>query len=78
MSRPYLAGGVPADDGAHMSQSLSFSIVEAARAASLGRPTIYEALVAGRLRARKVGRRTIILEEDLREFLRSLPPARSR
>jgi excisionase family DNA binding protein len=38
-----------------------------------GRTTIYAAIKSGALKARKIGRRTIILEEDLRGWLASLP-----
>jgi hypothetical protein len=44
-------------------------------AAGLGRTTIFAAIAAGRLRARKIGARTLILDEDGREFLASLPEA---
>jgi excisionase family DNA binding protein len=38
-----------------------------------GRTTIYAAIKSGALKARKIGRRTIILDEDLRGWLASLP-----
>ena len=52
---------------------LGMGIQEAAAACGVGRSTIYEAIKAGDLRARKCGRRTIILQEDLEMYLRSLP-----
>ena len=39
----------------------------------LGRDTIYKAIHTGRLPARKLGRRTIVLASDLQAFLESLP-----
>lgn len=51
------------------------SIVEAAAMAGLGRTKIYEAISMGHLRARKCGKRTLILRDDLRHFLASLPNA---
>jgi len=39
----------------------------------LGRDTLYKAIHAGRLPARKLGRRTIIIANDLQQFLESLP-----
>jgi hypothetical protein len=37
------------------------------------RTFIYEAIKQGRLKARKAGRRTVILDEDYQSFLESLP-----
>jgi excisionase family DNA binding protein len=51
----------------------AFRISEVCRATGFGRSTIYLAIAAGDLVARKYGRRTIILDEDLSNFLRSLP-----
>jgi hypothetical protein len=34
---------------------------------------VYEEIRAGRLKARKCGRRTVVLAADLREWLASLP-----
>ncbi|HEX9073251.1 MAG TPA: DNA-binding protein [Pseudolabrys sp.] len=48
--------------------------VEAAVAASgIGRTLIFRAIQRGQLKARKYGRRTIILPCDLTDFLESLP-----
>jgi hypothetical protein len=38
-----------------------------------GRTKAYEELKSGRLRGRKVGKRTIIAEEDAEDWLRCLP-----
>jgi excisionase family DNA binding protein len=51
------------------------SIAEAAAMAGLGRTKIYEAISKGRLKARKCGKRTLILRDELRQFLASLPNA---
>jgi excisionase family DNA binding protein len=53
----------------------ALSIAEVSTVSGLGRTKIYEAIGAGSLRARKCGKRTLILPEDLREFLTSLPQA---
>jgi len=50
-----------------------YSIPEAAEVASIGRTKIYEAIKSGNLVARKHGKRTIILRDDLRAFLAALP-----
>jgi excisionase family DNA binding protein len=49
------------------------TIEDAAWLVKCGRTTIYAAIKAGALKARKIGRRTIILDEDLRGWLASLP-----
>ena len=54
-------------------RQLSYSIAETVELTSLGRSSIFEEIRSNRLRARKVGRRTIILAEDLANFLASLP-----
>jgi excisionase family DNA binding protein len=52
---------------------LAYSILEACEAARVGRTNLYEALRSGQLRAVKRGKRTLILADDLREWLESLP-----
>lgn len=52
---------------------LALSIDKASAAAGIGRTKIYEAIKLGKLRARKAGRHTIILTDDLKAFLESLP-----
>jgi len=49
------------------------TIEDTALNAKCGRTTIYAAIKSGALKARKIGRRTIILDEDLRRWLVSLP-----
>ena len=50
-------------------------IVEAARRAGVGRSSIYEAVNRGELRLKKNGRRSLILVDDLRAWVNSLPNA---
>lgn len=63
----------PYGGGAHSFDRIAYSIEETARIASLGRTALYAEINAGRLRARKAGRRTIVLADDLRAWLASLP-----
>ena len=53
----------------------AYSIAEVARLTGRGRSTLYELIAAGRLRARKLGARTVVLDTDLADFLNSLPDA---
>lgn len=58
-----------------MSLPVAHTILDVAKAARLGRSKIYEEIRHGRLKARKIGSRTIILDDDLRSWLASLPSA---
>jgi len=52
---------------------LAHDIEDVERLTKLGRTSVFAAIKEGALKARKFGRRTIILDEDLRAFLSSLP-----
>ena len=52
---------------------VAYSIAEAMALSGLGRDTLYKQIHAGRLPARKLGRRTIVLASDLQRFLEALP-----
>lgn len=56
-------------------QREGLSIAEACAVAGIGRTKIYEAISAGNLKARKLGKRTLVLRDDLRAFLAALPGA---
>jgi hypothetical protein len=51
----------------------AFSIRQFSEMYNIGRTKIYEELKFGRLRARKIGKHTIILEDDAEDWLRRLP-----
>ena len=53
--------------------SLAVSIAEAVRLTGIGRSSLYEAIRRGDLPIRKSGRRTLLLMEDLRQWLSGLP-----
>lgn len=56
---------------------LAVSIKDAAVAVGIGRSKIYELIKAGDLIPRKCGSRTLILLEDLKHFIESLPTAQT-
>ena len=51
----------------------ALSIAEVCAVAGIGRTKIYQAITDGSLKARKCGKRTLILRDELRQFLTSLP-----
>jgi Helix-turn-helix domain len=53
--------------------TLAYSIEEAAARANIGRTMLFSALKAGALKGRKIGRRTVVLDSDLRNWLEKLP-----
>jgi Helix-turn-helix domain len=63
----------PDDDRPYQGPREAFTIEDAAKAASIARAILYEEINAGRLRARKRGRSTVILAADLRAYLEALP-----
>ena len=61
----------------NMNTPLAYSIAEASEVSRIGRTSIYEAINSRDLIARKNGRRTVILADDLRRWLQNLPLAES-
>jgi excisionase family DNA binding protein len=61
----------------HADAPLALGILDAARAAGVGRSTIYEHINRGALKARKAGRRTLILRADLQAWLASFPAVKA-
>ena len=56
-----------------MHSAIAHSVPEACLITHTGRTSLYEAIRSGALRAVKRGRRTLILDEDLRRWLQTLP-----
>ena len=54
-------------------EPIALTVLEAARAARTSRTRIYEEFKAGRLRAVKVGSRTLVRPGDLRAWLDAQP-----
>ena len=55
---------------------LAHSISEVVKLTGVGRSVLYEQIGEGRLRIRKLGRRTLIFDADLKAWLESLPEKR--
>jgi hypothetical protein len=54
-------------------ERLAFTIPQLTIASGISRTGIYREIQAGRLEIRKVGRRTVVLIEDAKRWLASLP-----
>ena len=54
------------------------SISEACAIAGIGRTSLYKAIRAGALRAIKIGRRTLLLQDDIRQWLEGMPAVAAR
>ena len=54
-------------------EKMAFTIPEAVKAGAGSRSVIYENIKSGAIKARKRGRRTVILAADLAQYLESLP-----
>ena len=52
---------------------LAYTVEEALNLLSIGRNKLYAEAKAGRLKLRKSGRRTLVLADDLRAYIASLP-----
>jgi hypothetical protein len=57
-------------------KQVSFSADDFAKRHGIGRTTVFSEIKAGRLQARKVGKRTLVTAEDERAWLACLPKAR--
>lgn len=53
--------------------ALAYSIEQICALTSVGRTMIYSAIKSGHLVAHKVGRRTVVLADDLEAWLKSQP-----
>ena len=60
-----------------MNSQLAYSVTEACAVASIGRTSLYAAIRSGRLPAFKLGRRTLIMADDLKTLLATLPKLKS-
>lgn len=58
-----------------MPDRLAYTVADAVKIAAVSRSELYRAFQQGTLALRKRGRRSIILADDLRRWLQSLPTA---
>ena len=56
-----------------MSTQIAYTIKEACTVSRAGRTTLYGAIRRGDLIARKLGKKTLILEDELRRWIEELP-----
>ena len=57
---------------------LAYSIEEVSSITGLGRTKLYQIINSGDLKSRKIGKRTLVLKEDLETFLTNLAPYEPR
>jgi hypothetical protein len=55
------------------SQRLAYSIDDITKQVGIGRSLLFEEIKAGRLLVKKAGRRTLVIDADLRAWLSNLP-----
>jgi excisionase family DNA binding protein len=48
---------------------IAYSVAEAVKVTGIGRTTLYAAIKSGRLQTRKIGRRRIVIADQLRAWL---------
>jgi excisionase family DNA binding protein len=65
--------GISEKERQRRARQRAFSIRQFSEIYNVGRTKIYEELKSGRLRARKIGKHTIILEDDAEDWLNRLP-----
>jgi excisionase family DNA binding protein len=79
LSASAFAGSIRNNGGeAKMNSQLAYTIAESSVVSRTGRTSLYEAIKKGELRAVKRGRRTLVLAEDLRSWLASLPAVEAK
>jgi excisionase family DNA binding protein len=59
----------------HDVQDEAYTVPEICKKGKFRKTTFYQQVKAGRLRARKLGSKTLVLPADFLEFLKSLPDA---
>ena len=55
---------------------IAYDVREACAMLGIGLNSFYEAVRSGKLKAKKLGAKTLVLRDDIKEFARSLPDLR--
>ena len=55
--------------------SNALSVRDTMKATSLGRTKLYREMKLGRISARKIGRKTVFISDEVERYLKSLPVA---
>ena len=71
--RPMIARTMSEEERQRRARQRAMSIAAFCQCYDVGRTKAYEELKSGRLRGRKIGRRTVIAEDDAEDWLRHLP-----
>jgi excisionase family DNA binding protein len=58
-------------------EQFALTVAEACLTARVGKTALYEAIASGQLTARKRGRRTLVLPDDLKRWIEHLPAIKS-
>ena len=58
-----------------LADKIALTVAEAAAVASMGITKFYEEMNAGRITARKNGRRTVVMRSEIERYLHDLPKA---
>jgi hypothetical protein len=61
-----------------LDKKVTLTVPETLQMIGIGRTRFYEEVRAGRISVRKIGRRSIVLTEDARAYLRNLPTTTAR
>lgn len=59
---------------ANGSRPVANTVADVLRRVGISRTNFYQEINAGRLKARKIGSKTVVLETDLQAYLEALPP----
>lgn len=64
------------ENAASAAPSRGRSVPDRGKSIGVGKSTMWKLVASGRLRAVRIGHRTVILDEDWERFLKSLPSVR--
>jgi excisionase family DNA binding protein len=73
LGRDAATSGTAAERDEYFPDKLAFTIAEATAVSGIGRTTLYELMRCGDLPARKLGRKTLIPAQALKDLLSQLP-----